>query len=364
MSTTIVNEYRVLLVEDRPDDANRIKPLIESMNVGGNDEMRVVAPGHLLNGMKWLPELRRMQPNAAIVVLTAYPYEKGLENAVRAVRDFDADDFIPKTLEWNDMEARIKLASAHAVHRRQVRMLRDELFRSLLRSRGTQTFAEDIAIRVNEAQYRLDRLADIVESGDASAIDAVPGALRRAAGDLGSAISDLAAKLQHPREEKRSVTDFKDFLENLVRLFGPFPTRGGVSAIFQPENDGPIGCTTYLGDLKTALYEVIQNAVDAFEAGSGGDKIVEFGLRRESRLLQIIISDTAGGFTAEALDHRFELGFTTRQPQLGDEGRNRGMGLYIARRMAQGLGGDVSIENRADAKGARVTITIRDFTPV
>jgi DNA-binding NtrC family response regulator len=48
-------------------------------------------------GDTWLPKLRELQPNAAIVILTNFA---GLLEAVEMVRDYYADEFIQKNDKW------------------------------------------------------------------------------------------------------------------------------------------------------------------------------------------------------------------------------------------------------------------------
>jgi CheY-like chemotaxis protein len=58
-------------------------------------------------GMKWLPELRKLQPTSAIAIQTAYPFQEDLEDAVAAIRDHQLVEFIPKSINWQKTELRL-----------------------------------------------------------------------------------------------------------------------------------------------------------------------------------------------------------------------------------------------------------------
>src|SRR5437660_907297 len=62
-------------------------------------------------GMKWLPKVRGLLPSATIVILTAYPKSSFVQNIVAAIRDYDANDFIPNTAPFQaEVVPRIRVA--------------------------------------------------------------------------------------------------------------------------------------------------------------------------------------------------------------------------------------------------------------
>jgi signal transduction histidine kinase len=396
--------YNILLVEDKKETATRTKNLLQAMKpeafgetADGTVDVRLATsqreadyevsrspqdgfdmilldlsyptgpddvpdlPGKF-NGMVWLPQLRRLQPDATIVVLTAHATENGLENAITAVRDYDADDVIPKTLSWGEIRARIKLAVEHAMRRKQSNLLTGELFRSLLHSRASRTLGEDISTRVSELRYSLGRLADQIESGDPSAITGMPEQIRSELKSLDSDIKSLSERLQGGAEKPQQISDCCEFVRGVAQIYRQFLVESDVTVNVEPAKPS-VSVTTYIGDLKLALQEVIQNAIDSFRestAPSVRPRKLEFNADLQNQFARITVSDNGDGFSADALHHKFELGFTTRAPRSGEGSHSRGMGLYIARRMLQGLGGDISVANRREG-GAIVVLTVRNL---
>ncbi len=115
-------------------------------------------------------------------------------------------------------------------------------------------------------------------------------------------------------------------------------------------SEGPISAQADAGQLRQALQNVIANAVQ--HSPEGGAVSVEAGHRRGGvgEEIALVVRDSGPGFLAEDLGRAFEP-FFTRCPG------STGLGLSIARRIAQEHGGHAWIANHPDG-GAVVTITL------
>lgn len=95
----------------------------------------------------------------------------------------------------------------------------------------------------------------------------------------------------------------------------------------------------------TALASLLRNALDATATGSrgaGGD--VRLAVRREGGRLRFTVRDEGPGMTADVLARAVEPFFTTKPA-----GRGMGLGLFLARSIAERLGGRLVLESRAGA---------------
>src|ERR1039458_4678844 len=105
-------------------------------------------------GLTWLPQLRRAQTSAAIVVMSSYGYEGFLAVAVRALCTGDADEFIPKNAPWEEMRERIRGAGGKASERKGLRVA--VVLASIpIPSQVIQTAAEDVFQAARGARIRL-----------------------------------------------------------------------------------------------------------------------------------------------------------------------------------------------------------------
>jgi signal transduction histidine kinase len=70
----------------------------------------------------------------------------------------------------------------------------------------------------------------------------------------------------------------------------------------------------------------------------------------------IHVVDDGLGFSDSALVHLFEAGFSTHKA----DSQRAGMGLYIARRLMQSIGGDIGVCNRPEG-GADVSLIVKNL---
>jgi signal transduction histidine kinase len=85
------------------------------------------------------------------------------------------------------------------------------------------------------------------------------------------------------------------------------------------------------------LVNLLQNARDAAAGGP-----VRVGAAVSGDALTVTVEDDGPGLSPEAAAHLFEPFFTTKPP-----GQGTGLGLYTSYALAGGMGGRVSLENRA-----------------
>ncbi len=101
--------------------------------------------------------------------------------------------------------------------------------------------------------------------------------------------------------------------------------------------------------LSQALRGLVDNAVEA--AGPGGHVVVQVGTEGDRRVFWEV-ADEGPGMDAEALARAGEPFFTTKAP-----GRGMGLGLFLARTLAERLGGELTIVS-APREGTRVRIGV------
>ncbi len=111
-----------------------------------------------------------------------------------------------------------------------------------------------------------------------------------------------------------------------------------------------------LGDrnlLATVMENVIENAL-GFSPVNGR---VVVSLTRRGRQAEIVVEDEGPGVAADRLEAVFERYYSHRPEQMGRAGPHLGLGLWIARRNVEALGGTVSAENGTPC-GLRIVVRL------
>ncbi|ADG77979.1 sensor histidine kinase [Tsukamurella paurometabola] len=117
-----------------------------------------------------------------------------------------------------------------------------------------------------------------------------------------------------------------------------------------------VGVLTHPVDTTTLVGNLIDNAIDA-AADAGEPREVELDVLRDGVDLAIVVSDSGPGFV---IDDPFAEGISTRADPTVPGGR--GLGLAIARQVARGHGGDVTVVSRGGA-GADEPTTVMATLP-
>lgn len=306
-------------------------------------------------GMQWLPRLRQLQPNAAIIIITAYPYESQLKDVVMAVRGDLADEFVPKVATLEESAGRIALALQHSRRKRRLRILETELGR-LMAKRVPRAFLEDVLDlldRNNRAP--LSDIARRIETGDPSAIARAPDEIRTIYSSIRRSFLRMGDVFGAGKEQATRI-DVAKLVRDASALYESRLARVGATITLRLEQ-GDIEITTYSDDLRIALHEILCNAVCSVSTSAKpeGEREIRCGLRRHGNEVSISVIDNGNGFVPEVIDRMFEPGVSTHE-----DDSHRGLGLYIAKRMVDGLGGSIEARNKP-GKGAEVVLTIPDL---
>ncbi len=150
------------------------------------------------------------------------------------------------------------------------------------------------------------------------------------------------ARPPRPRFERVGV---RPLLEDLVAFIGPECARKGVSLSLASEG-GPDEVVADGFQLKHAVLNLVLNGLQA--TPPGGEVVVASG--GDARRLVIEVRDTGEGMGPAVLSRVFDAFFTTREG-------GTGLGLPIARRIAEAHGGTVFLRSR-EGEGTVATLVL------
>lgn len=129
-----------------------------------------------------------------------------------------------------------------------------------------------------------------------------------------------------------------------------------VMALFNFENLQQVNFHNKVGDLQVVMpvrtltrtiKELMKNAMDASEPGAP----IELTCWKDSQFLYFEVQDHGAGMDANALKRAMEPFYTSKEP-----GKGMGLGLYLARIMANRFGGDLYLSS-APSAGTTASLT-------
>lgn len=123
--------------------------------------------------------------------------------------------------------------------------------------------------------------------------------------------------------------------------------------IMHTDSDG-----AYVGLAKLRIERIVLNLVlNARDAMQDSGTLTIRTDRPSEDTARIIVSDTGPGFSEEALEHLFEIGFTTKAARGGS-----GHGLAALAPFVRGAGGDIEVDSRA-GEGATISVSLPTAEP-
>ena len=225
----------------------------------------------------------------------------------------------------------------------------------MTRLKGTLTAREAEIAQMRERQAQQDKLRTLttLAAGAAHELSTPLASIAVASKELELGLKDLDADLSHEahviREETRRC---RDILDRLAGQSGRIPgeeatsfklniaLQDAVSRIRTPNfvslSDMDIELFGSRAALQSSLVALIQNALDA-----GASKVLVDGALVDG-LCRITIQDNGIGMTEEVLSRATEPFFTTKT----DQNSNMGLGLFVARELAEQWGGSLQLQSR------------------
>ncbi len=145
------------------------------------------------------------------------------------------------------------------------------------------------------------------------------------------------------RGETLSALSIPALLEDIIERL-PLSRRGRLTVRWETTT---LTMVAPRQGLSQALASLIKNAFDASDDAGA----VVLGVGRNDDAVELVVRDEGCGMDAATLAHAGEPFFTTRP-----DGEGRGLGLFVARQLAEGLGGRLWVESQA---GAGTTVMLR-----
>lgn len=161
-----------------------------------------------------------------------------------------------------------------------------------------------------------------------------------------AALAFVERLLPDPHRQVQGPTDLDATVGDLAPLVRAL-VRHGVDVETRLASGGHVAMSAI--QLEQIVLNLVINASDAMP---GGGRLLIVSELADDGHLNLEVHDTGAGFSADALAHLFEEGFTTKRP-----GRGTGLGLAGCRWMVDAAGGTLAVESPPRG-GACVRITL------
>ncbi|MCX7379568.1 MAG: PAS domain-containing protein [Alphaproteobacteria bacterium] len=151
-------------------------------------------------------------------------------------------------------------------------------------------------------------------------------------------------------ESSEGLCRLADALEGAMELAGHGLRRDGVEVSVEVPADLP---PVHGGQvvIEQVLVNLLNNARDAM--AESPERRIRIEARQDGDLILLDVADTGSGVPADKLERIFEPFYTTKPV-----GRGTGIGLSVARRTMQALGGGITVANTG--RGACFSLTFRN----
>jgi len=169
--------------------------------------------------------------------------------------------------------------------------------------------------------------------------------LHEQAHQLQTLVDDILdfAKIQAGKMDYHlELKDITPLAENVMNSFAPLAENNEVRLRFQAPTDCPVKRVCYFDEvrLRQILANVMSNAIK-FNRSKGQ---VDLRIKETANTVQLFIKDTGPGISPKNFSkvfNEFETVESMNQHQKGT-----GLGMPISRRLAQGMGGDLTFKSR------------------
>jgi two-component system sensor histidine kinase ChvG len=165
-------------------------------------------------------------------------------------------------------------------------------------------------------------------------------------------ISDASRLDAELSREASAPVDVAHLLQTIVEVYGVIGLPRGITLSLTL--DIPAGATIIGRDER--LGQIFRNLIDNAVSFSPDNGAVQIAAHVANNRALICVDDEGEGIPPENLETIFNRFYTERPAEHGF-GKNSGLGLSIARQIADGLGGRIWAENR-DTGGARFVVEL------
>lgn len=358
----VLGPLSLLIVEDDPDTRSN---LIDILEMDGYRVQAAETFGQALREARWdeyfaivldrklpdgnsenfLPQLRQLAPQAAIVIVTGY---EDLTGAIAALRN-GASDYLIKPVDADTLRSRLR----QLAEKRQAELALKTANARMLQAERLAAIGQMMTGLVHESRNALQRSEACLEmlglnlQGQADSLDLVARVQKaqKKLYDLFEEVRNYAAPIKLQREEHELSDLLEETWENLVW------TRQGRKVSFRLPTSGPKPrCSVDASRLEQVFRNIFENSLAAC-ADPVRIEITWNPATLDGRAAwQLSLADNGPGMSPEQRQKIFEPFFTTKP-------NGTGLGMAISKRIIDEHDGTIAVSN-SRPEGTEIVITL------
>lgn len=147
----------------------------------------------------------------------------------------------------------------------------------------------------------------------------------------------LLTSRDRPVANDRESLILNEIVRDVIKLHEPKAAHTGVDLSNGLET-GELRVEGHAEEMKTAIFNLVNNAI---EATRKGDRVILKGAREHDGTVRLIVADNGPGFADHVRD-------SAGQPFVTSKPEGLGLGLYLARQVAERYGGELKWRRDAD----------------
>ncbi len=173
-------------------------------------------------------------------------------------------------------------------------------------------------------------------------------------GNIFNDINEMEKIERHKVQIDIQPVDLTDFLTEVKNLSGLLVQPKGLQFVLLPIQPLPDKIMTDGTRLRQILWNLISNAVKFTQKG----KIIVRVAHQDQQTLRIEVEDSGIGIPQKEQSKIFAMYYQVEDKHGGKSATGTGIGLAISKRLAQSMGGDISVSS-TPGNGATFTVTIQ-----
>lgn len=185
----------------------------------------------------------------------------------------------------------------------------------------------------------------------------IAGRIQESAAYMALSIEDFlnVSRIEQGRMKyELTDTDMHDIVEKVVVELQQSATKRGLALTFEPHETGSLIAHVDPGKTRQIIYNLVDNSLKYTQKGS-----ITVSTNKDEMAKKIIIAikDTGVGMSPETLHSIFDK-FVRAKNANNINVSGTGLGLYVAKQMAEAMGGTITPSSEGEGKGSTFTVTL------